>query len=183
MNELDRTTPPLFLLSGIMAAGKSTVAQALAERFPKSVHLRGDIFRRMIVRGQAEMTTDLSPEAVRQLELRYRLAVSTALQYIEAGFPVIYQDIVVGHQLPQVVTALEHSPLYVVVLCPSAEVAEARAAARQKGGYTPEFTPHAFDSALRRDTPRIGLWLDSSSLTETETVDAVLARLDRARVR
>jgi dephospho-CoA kinase len=38
--------PRLILVTGIMAAGKSTVAQLLAERLaPQSVHLRGDVFR------------------------------------------------------------------------------------------------------------------------------------------
>ena len=47
--------PRVILITGIMAAGKSTVAQHLAERLPRSVHLRGDVFRRMIVGGRAEM--------------------------------------------------------------------------------------------------------------------------------
>jgi deoxyadenosine/deoxycytidine kinase len=34
----------VILITGNMAAGKSSVAQALAERLPKSVHLRGDVF-------------------------------------------------------------------------------------------------------------------------------------------
>ncbi|MFD6693018.1 hypothetical protein ACFWD8_09505 [Micromonospora aurantiaca] len=36
-----------------MAAGKSTVAEWLARRLPRAVHLRGDVFRRMIVSGPA----------------------------------------------------------------------------------------------------------------------------------
>ena len=39
----DRDFPDIVVVTGGMAAGKSTVAQALAERLPKSVHLRGDI--------------------------------------------------------------------------------------------------------------------------------------------
>jgi chloramphenicol 3-O-phosphotransferase len=46
----------IVLITGIQAAGKSTVAQALAERLPRSVHLRGDLFRRLIVNGRADMT-------------------------------------------------------------------------------------------------------------------------------
>ena len=44
--------PQVILITGNMAAGKSSVAQSLAERLPKSVHLRGDVFRRMIVSGR-----------------------------------------------------------------------------------------------------------------------------------
>ena len=61
--------PGIILITGNMASGKSSVAQALAERLPKSVHLRGDVFRRMIVSGQAPMTVNLSEEAERQLEV------------------------------------------------------------------------------------------------------------------
>ncbi|MBM0237656.1 hypothetical protein JNW88_11680 [Micromonospora sp. ATA32] len=39
-----------MLITGIMAAGKSTVAELLARRLPRSVHLREDIFRRTVVK-------------------------------------------------------------------------------------------------------------------------------------
>ena len=45
----------VILITGIQAAGKSTVAQALAESLPNSVHVRGDLFRRMIVNGRVDM--------------------------------------------------------------------------------------------------------------------------------
>ena len=59
----DPEFPSLTLITGIMAAGKSTVAQALAQRFERGVHLRGDTFRRAIVAGQAEMTADPTPSS------------------------------------------------------------------------------------------------------------------------
>lgn len=57
--------PAVLLLTGIQAAGKSTVAQLIAERLPRSAHVRGDVFRRMVVGGRAEMTPEGSPEALR----------------------------------------------------------------------------------------------------------------------
>lgn len=179
--------PELFLITGIMAAGKSTVAQALAERLPKSVHLRGDVFRRMIVRGQAEMTATLSPEAARQLGLRYQLAADAARGYLGAGFSVVYQDVIVGESLTQVTDTLQgtlpDTPLYVVVLCPSAEIAAARDAARRKTGYSEAFSAALFDRVFRLETPRLGLWLDTTRLSVAATVDAILAGLETARVR
>ena len=35
------------------------------------------------------------------------------------------------------------------------------------------------DAGLRNDTPRIGLWLDSSDQTPDETVDEILAYCNR----
>ena len=177
------TNPPhLILITGIMAAGKSTVAQRLAERLPKSVHLRGDLFRRMIVSGQAEIDFELSQEALKQLKLRYHLGATVAGLYLEAGFWVVYQDIIIGKDLAEAVAALQGHPLHVVVLCPSVEVVAAREASREKSGYTPSFTPQIFDQAFRAETPQIGLWLDTSRLTVEETVAYILTHLDQARV-
>jgi cytidylate kinase len=164
-----------------MAAGKSTVAQALAERLPRSVHLRGDLFRRMIVNGQAVMGLELSAEATSQLRLRYRIAATVAEQYLAAGFTVIYQDIIIGPELAEVVQTLAHQPLYVVALCPSAEVVAQREAQRPKSGYG-DMPVDGFDRLFRLETPRLGLWLDTSSLTVEETVDNILGHLDQARV-
>lgn len=174
--------PAIFLITGIMAVGKSTVAQRLAERLLRSVHLRGDLFRRMIVNGQAPMGLELSPEAYAQLQLRYQLAINTAKQYCAAEFTVVYQDIVIGPALADVVAQLAGETLYVVVLCPTPEVIAEREAGRSKSGYSENFTPAAFDHLLRTETPPIGYWLDSSALSVDETVDAILANLDQARI-
>lgn len=172
--------PQIVLITGNMAAGKSSVAQALAERLPKSVHLRGDIFRRMIVNGQAEMTSNLSAEAYQQLQLRYHLAATVARQYLQAGFTVVYQDIIIGSALSEVIAAFDDVPLSAIVLCPSPEVVAARDAARSKTGYTDETMVDAFDRILRTETPRLGYWLDNSNLTVAETVDRILKHLSQS---
>ena len=77
----------LYAITGVMAAGKSTVAELLAQRFEKGVHLRGDVFRRMIVSGREEMCAEPSMEAVRQLHLRYRLAVTAPTRILRQAFP------------------------------------------------------------------------------------------------
>jgi predicted kinase len=174
--------PSIILITGIMAVGKSTVAQRLAERLPRSVHLRGDLFRRMIVNGQAEMGLELSPEATAQLRLRYQLAISAAKQYWAAGFTVVYQDIVIGNELLEVIDQFAGEPLHVVVLCPTSEAVTAREAGRNKTGYSSNLTVADFDRLFRVQSPRVGYWLDSSALSVDETVDAILANLDRAQI-
>ncbi|MBX3000632.1 MAG: AAA family ATPase [Caldilineaceae bacterium] len=173
------STADIILITGNMASGKSSVAQALAERLPKSVHLRGDLFRRMIVNGRAEMSSELSDEAARQLQLRYDLAVETAKRYADAGFTVVYQDIVIGATLGAVAAAFHPYRLAVVVLCPRADVVAARDQQRAKTGYASRAEVDAFDGVLRRETPPIGYWLDNSVLTLDQTVDAILAYLEQ----
>lgn len=175
--------PDIILITGNMASGKSSVAQALAERLPKSVHLRGDLFRRMIVNGQAEMTFELSAEAQQQLQLRYDLAAETARRYAGAGFTVVYQDIVIGSSLGKMVSSFHPHRLAVVVLCPRADVVAARDRARDKTGYPDRAAVDAFDHILHTETPRIGYWLDNSDLTVAETVEHILVYLAQTATR
>lgn len=173
---------PVVLVSGVMAAGKSTVGDVLAGRWERGVHLRGDVFRRMIVSGQVGMEPGAGDEAGRQLELRYRLAVQAAETYARAGFAVVLQDVVLGSYLSMVVELLQVRPLHVVVLAPAPDVVARREADRAKTGYGGGWTPAGLDAVLRAETPRIGLWLDTSNLTAEETADTILARMAESAI-
>jgi chloramphenicol 3-O-phosphotransferase len=107
---------------------------------------------------------------------------ATADAYAEAGFTAVVQDVVLGEELPGCVRLVRSRPLYVVVLAPSAEVVASREAGRAKTGYGGGWTVEGLDAVLRAGTPRIGLWLDTSGLTVGETVEAILASGERARV-
>jgi chloramphenicol 3-O-phosphotransferase len=167
----------VVLITGVPASGKSTVSAALARRFERGAHVRGDAFRRMVVAGREEMTANPSDEAWRQLRLRYRLGAATADAYFDAGFSVVVQDVVVGEVLGEYVDAIRSRPLVVVVLAPSVEAIARREAGRDKVAYRAEMDGiAAMDASLRNDTRRLGLWLDTSDLTVDETVDAIVAR-------
>ncbi|MER7362827.1 AAA family ATPase [Nonomuraea wenchangensis] len=168
------------VITGIMASGKSTVAQRLAERLPRAAHVRGDAFRRMVVSGRAEMTPDPSEEALRQLRLRHRLTAAAADLYAEAGFTAVVQDIVLGAELELLATLIRTRPLHVVVLAPRPEVVAARERGRAKIGYAGGWTPAMLDDVLRRETPRLGLWLDTSEQTPDETAEEIITRWDEA---
>jgi cytidylate kinase len=170
----------VYLITGIMAAGKSTVAQALAERLPKSAHVRGDTFRKAIVSGRAEPVPG-SAEGMAQLRLRYRIAARVADEYAAAGFTAVVQDVVLGSVLAEYVELIRTRPLHVVVLAPHADAVAARETGRGKTGYG-AWTVADLDTSLRTETPRLGLWLDTSDLTPEQTVDAIVARRDESAV-
>lgn len=128
-------TRPILVVTGVMAAGKSTVAELLAQRFGRSVHLRGDAFRRMIVSGRAEMSAEPSQEALRQLDLRYRLTAQAARMYAEAGFQVVVQDNYLGEKLALFLQLLQPYRAEAIVLCPTVAAIEQREAMRPKKGY------------------------------------------------
>ncbi len=164
-----------------MGAGKSTIAQLLAGRLPRAAHVRGDLFRRMIVRGRAEMVPGADAEALDQLQLRYRLAALVADRYAEAGFTAVYQDIVLGSDLESVTERIRTRPLFVVVLAPRPDVVLRRAETRDKVSGYGDWTAVGLDEMLRQ-TPRIGLWLDTSDQDAEQTVEQVLRRAAEARV-
>jgi len=64
---------------------------------------------------------------------------------------------------------------YVVVLAPRLAVVESREEGRPKDGYG-SWTADQLDVLLRRDTPRLGVWIDSSDQTAEETVDEIVRR-------
>lgn len=80
-------------------------------------------------------------------------------------------------------SASDHVRLHVVVLTPRAQVVAERERLRAKTAYQADGpTIDDLDRYIRAETPRIGLWLDSSDQTPDETVDEILARSDEARV-
>lgn len=171
----------VFVITGAMASGKSTVSELLAHRLSKSVHIRGDAFRKMVINGRADMSPQPSEEALAQLSLRYDLASHAADSYAAAGFDAIVQDVIIGAELANFVERIRTLQRYLVVLSPSVSALEWREEQRAKAGYV-HFSAGALDEVMRRETAQIGYWLDSSAQTPDETVTDILTNLDRAAV-
>ncbi|MDQ0375539.1 AAA family ATPase [Cellulomonas humilata] len=177
--------PPLsepaavLVVTGAMAAGKSTVADALARSFPLAAHVRGDMFRRFVVSGQASMDPPLSAVGRTQLDLRHSLAAQAADTYAAAGITAVVQDILLGPDLERFTAQVRTRPCYAVVLTPDAATLADRDAARHKRGYG-AWTPEKF-AAAARETPG-GLHVDTTGWTVAETVRHVLDHLDDARI-
>ena len=167
----------IYIVTGIMASGKTTIAQMLAEQFDKSVHVHGDIFRKMIVKGNIDMKPDYSKNAVEQLILRYNLAANVADQYYKAGFSVVIQDTYLGKEVPSFLQAFESKPVYFITLNPNVEAIMEREKKRDKRGYiTWEFEP--LYKVLINENPKIGLWIDSSDMTPEETLSEIIKRAE-----
>lgn len=167
----------VYVITGIMASGKSTIAQLLAEQFEKGAHVHGDMFRRMIVKGRVDMTPDYGQDAFDQLLLRYRMAAKVADMYYEDGFSVAVQDICVGEVMRSFLAAFTSRPLYLITLNPSVEAVVEREQKRNKKGYT-AWDVRPLHEALINENPRVGLWIDSSDQTPEETVAEIIRRAE-----
>ena len=165
---------PLYIITGAMASGKSTIAKSLVQRFEKSAHVGGDAFLRMIARGGAVMGPVLDDEGNRQLHLRQDIAMDAVRRFVGAGFTTVYQDILIGADFIRVIGKLSDLAPRVVVLDPSIDTLAQRDADRHKTGYGEHFPPHVLAEALRSETPREGLWLDTSAMTIDEVVEEIL---------
>ena len=156
----------IYLITGLMASGKSTVSDLLAKSIEKCVHLRGDVFRKMIISGRENMSATPSAEAVRQLYLRYKLTADAARSYFDNGFSVVIQDNYYGDELNRMINYLHKYPVEVVVLCPDVETIKERERYREKTGYS-GFTVETLYDTFMQTTPRIGFWLDNSNQNTT----------------
>jgi len=165
----------IFVVTGPMASGKTTVAAALASSFPRGVHLEGDVYRRFIVSGRREMSPNADNEATAQLRLRYELTANAALAYAHHGFTVVVEDVIAGDSLPAFVSLVTWRPLRVTVLLPNPRVLAQREAARGARGYD-DWTPRQLHNVFAKETPQIGLWLDTSDQRPGETVATILSR-------
>jgi predicted kinase len=176
----------VWLVTGVQASGKSTVADLLARHFDRAVHLRGGQFYRWAVRGWVHPGDARSAEARRLLELRYRLSALVATEYCAAGFCTVVQDNIYGSDVSRWLHSVPARPRHLVVLRPSASVVWQRERQRHeaigKTAYRPrEFTAEELDGFLAQ-TPQIGLWLDTSAQTAAETVAEIMRRRAEAVV-
>ena len=177
----------IWLITGAQASGKSTVAEALASRFARGVHVRGGQFYRWAVRGWVHFDDrDRAEEARRLLDLRYRLSGIVADEYAAAGFTTVVQDNIYGSDVEEWITRVNSRPVHLVVLRPTVKVLERRHEERRKANgkvaYRAGYSAADNDRDLATTRADLGLWLDTSTRSVEETVDDILARAAEAVV-
>jgi predicted kinase len=168
----------LFVISGVPAAGKSTVGRLLASRLDRAICVPGDAIRAMVVTGRADMTPDAGEAELqlRQLLLRYQGALAVAVVYMEAGFDAIIEDVIIGPVLREFLALVPVPEVHLVFLDPDEETVAERDRNRSKTAYGDDrWDVGELRGVLQGHTSRLGLWLDSTSLTAGQTVDAILA--------
>jgi predicted kinase len=171
--------PVIIVVTGIQAAGKSTVARRLAQRFARGVHIEADVLHRMIVAGSEWIKEPGEPEgeADRQLRLRLKNMCLLGLSFREAGFSVVLDDIIIGERWIQLQEALQSVPFSLIVLAPRPEIVSRQRDPQREKPTLGETWATYLDEALRRTMSGVGLWIDNSAQTPEETVNQILENL------
>lgn len=171
--------PAIIVVTGIMAAGKSTIARLLAQRFARGVHIEADVLQRMIVSGGAWISQPGEPEGevAEQLRLRLKNMCLLGRSFFEAGYTVVLDDIIIGDRWLHLQEELHGFPFSLVVLAPQVDVvARHRDLNRSKDPQGHAWAAY-LDHELRTTMTGIGLWIDTSEQTPEETIVHILKRL------
>jgi predicted kinase len=172
--------PPLYVIVGAPASGKSTAAAALAKSYVAGVHIAVDDLRYMVVSGRADPDPDWSASLVDQIRMARHSALDIAVRYRAAGFAAVIDDFLDPPLLGEYEPLAADPHAVRVCLTPSADVARARN--RIRGG-TEEWMAYldvgiGVISALvieHGDALSNGGWvmIDNSDLTVEQTVTAI----------
>jgi predicted kinase len=174
---------PIILLSGTPGAGKSTVARALMERFPRGVHIPVDDLREWVVSGIAHPVPAWTEETTRQFRLARQAAAQTARLYSRAGFAVALDDVVFAADARAMYEPhLRGLRIHKVLLLPSLEAALRRNESRTSKAFDTQLLAgpiRRIHEALAGQGEALAGWLvlDTTSMSIAATVAEILAFL------
>lgn len=113
----------IVLITGMAGSGKSTIGRLVAKHFPKSLHIKVDDLREMMVTGMARPGPgdDWTEEMIQQFQMARSTAIHMAQVYASQGVDVVIDDVCVPANFAEQYATLSKIPAaHRVLLVPKA---------------------------------------------------------------
>lgn len=163
----------LIILSGPPGAGKSTVAEALALKFPQSASFSTDVIRQFI-KGGNKAPWETSEAAVKQMKLGDDIVRDIIKRYIDNDYAVIL-DGIYGDEDVQKCQAL-FGDVYGFMLLPSLEVLKERDKNRDEEKRMPHRVEPLYQDFNSKEH-QLFVTIDNSQQTVAETAEYIWSEL------
>lgn len=162
----------LIILSGPPAAGKSSVGQSLAKKFPKSAYFSVDTIRHFVKGGFVKPADDTVK--IGQSKLAAEISKDIIRRYLQNGYVVIIDDVIGDKNLTEY--QKEFPDVFGFLLFPSLEVLKQRDKLRSG---TEEMDGRIDDlyKEFTSNKPSVFNLVDSSRKTLKETVEDIYKKV------
>ena len=169
----------IVIISGPPGAGKSSAAEALCERYDRTVHLETDDAYAWIRMG---FIRPWKPGSARQNMMVSRASARAATAFAQEQYGVFIDGVIGAMHLPAYIEELKAAavPVHYAVLLPPVDVIIRRAAERDKRIAGADESMFARVHAMFADAPDLPGWtLDNSTMTAQQSADAVMEACGR----
>lgn len=163
----------LIILSGPPGAGKSTVAEILAKKFPRSVQFSNDTIRHFIKNGYVA-PWESSEESKIQLKLADDISKVVVEKYIDSGYTVVLDGVFFDEDVNEY-QKLFHD-IHSFILLPPIEILKERDDTREKDRRVPHRVEPSHINFSSKEHKLLQV-LDNSNQTPEETADLIFSKL------
>jgi len=163
------------IVTGMPAAGKSTVTGLVARMLPHAAQVKGDDVNQMIQSGWVWFLGKPEDDAVRHYELTKRNLCSLAANFADFGFTALVDTVVSDRaELDFLLALLSPRPVHLVVLAPGIEACKHRNATRDPDERFDFDGYEELERDMRDGFGDAGWWFDTSGLTPEETAERIV---------
>ncbi|MBA8990703.1 gluconate kinase [Curtobacterium pusillum] len=166
---------PMFLVTGMPGAGKSTVSRKLAAALPRAALVAADDVAGMIMSGGVWPLGEPVAEADRQVDLCYRNIGSLVRNFAGAGFQSVVDCVVPdAAHLDRLLDEFPEGVTELVVLAPGAACCRDRDRGRVASERFAFDGYDELDASMRSGFGGRGHWIDSADLDVDQTLRVIL---------
>jgi predicted kinase len=178
-SDLEPNRPCCVIVTGMPGAGKTTVSDLAARQLPRGVQVGGDTVNMMIRSGSVGFMGDPATEALRQDELCNRNMCALANNFVDFGFTVFLDTVLVDRaELDFFIALMSPRPVRLVVLAPGIDVCKERNASRAPEERFDFDGYERLQAEMANEFSDVGWWLDTSEKTARETADLIVGRVE-----